>query len=454
MPTRQVVSIAESVLLATRHLVPFQLRLRRRAALALVLLAAVAGLGAWLSVRDVMQTVGRDAAPSIIAAQDIRTALADAHTQIVNVLLAGESDSGPSALAFRQSIAKANDHLVSAAQNITYGEEERLPILATMGHLAEYQRLIGRTLAQRGDPAALLQADALMRERILPQARQLDQTNEKHLNQAYADERRLARGWTYLFVATTGLLALLLLETQLFLARRFRRRLSPVLLAGLLAMLTAAGGFLSCGAEIGHQMKVAKEDAFDSVYLLAQSKAWAYLANAQQSIYLLLPPGRDKVAQQALFAASAARLFHGEPPTDARAFDAKPDHFRDKGLLGEEMASIDFDGEASSAAAALRAWGEYLRIAARARGLEDAGRHSQALALSLGGQPRRADWAFDNFIESLDHTRAINQQAFDGALGGARQVLERMWKWLAAALLAPLLAMAFGLRSGDGPPSA
>ena len=122
---------------ASRVNVPAQLRIRQAVIAALSLLVALVGFCAYRSYATVVQTIGKDSEPSIVAAENIRSTLSDAHTSIINVFLTGEGPDGPGATEYRKSMAQANDHLVAAAQNITYGDEERRPILDIMDHLSE-----------------------------------------------------------------------------------------------------------------------------------------------------------------------------------------------------------------------------------------------------------------------------------------------------------------------------
>ena len=430
---------------ARRVSVPGQLRIRQAVIAALSLLVALVGFGTYRSYATVVQTIGKDSEPSIVAAENVRSTLGDAHTSIINVFLTGEGPDGPGVSEYRKSIAQANDHLVAAAQNITYGDEERRPILDIMNHLSEYQRLIGLAQAQGGNVKVLGQADDLMRERIAPAAEALAQANFEHLDTAFTDGRMTAHRWLYAFIALSLLLLAVLLDTQRYVYLSFRRLINPAIAAGSLLLMLAVGMFAVQASNVMSSMRVAKEDAFDSVYALSQAQAVAYSANAQESVYLLTQDKDEQARQTALFKDSAHRLFSVDM-ADVAQLPADLKSLQGQGLLGNELANITFDGEDAAAKATLAGWLDYVRIDRQIRALEVQGRHKDALALCLGTQPGESDWAFARFVKALLTTMNINQIQFDLAIERAFGEVRWLWILLLPALLCPLLGSLFGLQ--------
>jgi uncharacterized membrane protein YidH (DUF202 family) len=422
------------------------------------LLVALVGLKTYWSYANVVQTIGRDSVPSIVAAEKIRTQLADAHTAIVNVFLTKEQgEAGPSRNAYRKSMESAADSLVAASQNITYGDDERRPILATLTKLAEYQRVIGMAdearmhESQHGDATdgrdveLLARADALMREQILPSVVALDRANFTHVDAAFTEGQRTARQWLLGFIALAVVLGAVMLETQLKLFASFRRILNLPMAAGLAVFAVALIVFGGYAAGILSEIRLAKEDAFDSVHALSKAKALAYTANAQESVYLLLHEKSAKSRQTGLFNEAAQQIFSGRIE-DINHLPADWKTLKGLGLLGDELANITFDGEDKAARDALQGWLRYVQIDRQIRTLEESGKHDAAVALCLGTQPMQSDWAFSNFMASLETTLEINQRQFDQAIERAFRDAAWLWMLLIPVLLAPIVGTVVGLQ--------
>src|SRR5215472_17494437 len=92
---------------------------------ALFLIAAVSGAAVH---RGAMKTVGKDSAPSIIAAQHIKSALADMDANAANYLLGAPGTMPDTVKAYEARREEGAKALIAAAENITYGDDERIPI--------------------------------------------------------------------------------------------------------------------------------------------------------------------------------------------------------------------------------------------------------------------------------------------------------------------------------------
>jgi hypothetical protein len=425
--------------------VPAQLRLRQAVIIALSL---VLGLVGWITYQRhhfVVQTIGRDAVPSIVAAEKIRATLADAHTQVANAFLTKEGSAGPSMQAYGKSIAQAHDYLLLAAQNITYGEDERRPILALMNQVSVYERLIGMALSDKDQAHYLRQADALMREQILPAAVALDQANFAHLAQAYSEDKAKARNWLYGMLALALALAAVMLETQLKLYANFRRLVNLPIALGLASLVLGTLVFVIKVGHITSDVRSAKEDAFDSVHALSQAQATAYSANAEESIYLFLTNPEEQAQQGKLFREASKSLFSYQ--LDAgKNLPIKSETLKGHGLLADELANITYEGEEAAARETLEAWLEYRDIDSRIRALQESGRHAEALALCLGTQAHQSDWAFQKFDKALARTLEINQMQFEYSIKTAFQQLNWLLMLLIPVALFPLLGSVIGLR--------
>jgi hypothetical protein len=424
--------------------VPGQLWLRMALVAVLAVGLALTGLLATRFFAQIARTLGSDAVPSIVAAEQIRTQLADAHTDLMNVFLTRDPQ-GAAMQAYDASIARAHDHLLTASQNITYGDEERKPILAAMTLLSQYERLVGQALAAGGYSDALGQADALMRGRILPAVTALDEANYRHLDAAWQDEKARARLWLLGFCAVAALLVAALVETQVKLYATFRRIVNRPLAAAMVATLACAIAFALSGLQAMEDIRSAKEDAFDSVHALARAEAQAFVANAHESIYLLLHDRPEQAAQTDLFRAAAASMFSATLPADG-SLPADLHTLKGTGFLGDELANITYVGEDRLARTELQEWLEYVRIDARIRALEAAGQHEQAVALCLGTQPQQSDWAFERAVGALRATLRLNEDQFAATIARASADAHRLALLLLPLLAAPLLGAVLGLR--------
>ena len=425
--------------------VPRQLKLRRALCVVLSICVAIAGFFAFDSYRSVVNTVGRDSVPSIIAAEQIRSGLANAHTEIVNLFLLKEDANGPSGKAYVAAINQAHDKLLLAAQNITFGDEERAPILAVMTQLSEYERIVGMSLATKESHDLLLKADALMREHILPAVIALDTANFKHLVSSYDDGRQTAKRYFVVFVLLSVLLAVALIEAQWKIFTICKRIINPAMLLGSLIFIVSVVYMAIQVDHISADLHTSKEDAFDSVHVLSQAQALAYSANAQESMYLLMPDKELQAKQIRLFKDAADKLLSSKMGA-ANTLIANPKELKGQGLLADELANITFPGEHQAAVDTLKAWLEYVAIDGQIRRLESTGKHDLAVALCVGKLEHQSDWAFDRFISALSKTLNINQSQFDAGITRAMSSVQFLAYLLIVILLAPILGTIAGIQ--------
>ena len=114
--------------------------------------------------------------------------------------------------------------------------------------------------------------------------------------------------YTYLFfvaISSIGLLTILV-YLQIFLNRRMRRLLNPMLLLATAIAIFFIGSTFRTLFSASTQLKIAKEDAFESIHALWQVRALAYSANGDESRYLLDASMANKHEQA--FATKVAKL--------------------------------------------------------------------------------------------------------------------------------------------------
>ena len=397
-----------------------------------------------------IKAVGLDAAPSIVAAQRIKAGLADMDANVANELIAPPGRGAESEKGYNARRLEVSQTLVKAAENITYGDAERVPIQTLTYNLGNYEALVAqaRLLHGRGGDTQTLtlyrQANLLMHQTLLPAADALDKANADPLADAYGRQKTASAGTRGVVWAAGLLLLTILLATQVWLSRRTRRTLNPLLLAatalGFVFLALTVGRL---GEASGH-LKVAKEDAFDSIHALWQARAVAYDANADESRWLI-DRSHAREYQEAFFQKSAqiAAIPEGYTYTTvAASSQSLPPGFH--GFLADELRNVTFPGEQDEATGVLRDYGQYAAIDGQVRSLENAGHSAEAVALCTGYAPGQSNEAYGRFDDALGRTLDINQKAFDGAVGAAFADLS------ALPILAPVAMLALALLSWLG----
>jgi hypothetical protein len=386
--------------------------------LACVLLLAVTESGL-SSMNHSIQTIGKDTVPSIVAAEKIRASLADMDANAANCFFSQGTREARN--TYETDRHAAADSLVSAANNITYGNEERVPILTMVDGLQGYVGLV-ETARSKGFPLgmdALKQASTQMHSQLLPAAESLDKANFAHLDSIYAASKEtipgtLGRLWmvgVLLFAALIGL--------QVYITVRMKRLVTiPAAAASLLLL----GWIVSMGNAIGlvqADLKTAKEDAFDSIHALWKTRAIAYDANADESLYLLergsvRTPESGTALDQA-FKQNVSQIIGPTAPDQIlqQLGSGKPNL---SGLIGTELKNITFDGEKEAATEMVKTYAAYLAIDEKIRQLETSGSHQQAVELCTGTKEGESNWCFDQFDKALTKTLDINQKAFDRSI--------------------------------------
>ncbi|MGL5062794.1 MAG: hypothetical protein ACRC62_22700 [Microcoleus sp.] len=395
------------------------------------ILLMVLSIGGVQAQRQAVQTIGKDAAPSIINAQRIKDSLADLDANAANELIAKPGQNPAAVKTYGERQKKLAMLIVNVAENITYGDAERQPIEQLQVELGNYMMLVqqARDYHQQGNTNSMLTAYRSSAEKIdkilLPTADELDEVNWRELERIYAQQQNIRQGSIGLILLSGAGLVGVLVALQLFLNTRMRRTLNPFL---LLATILAVGSVLDTTRvflSTGHHLKVAKEDAFTSLHALRQGRAIAYSANASESRYLL-----DKAFasshEQAFFrhvdriAKLPAGMTYDRLLAEVRSGQL-PTGF--SGFMADELQNITFRGERESAVKTLDAFARYLAIDAQIRQLETSGQHQAAVALCIGTNSGQSNWAFEEFKKAHTETTDINKAEFDRAIDASFNTL-------------------------------
>jgi hypothetical protein len=340
-----------------------------------------------------------------------------------NELLVKPGQNPNAVKAYEERREKVNRMILDAAKNITYDEEDQI-ILTLQVKLGEYLTKIQqvRDFHQRGNTNGVLvnyrEAAEMIDNTLLPAAAKLNEVNRKALDRTYASEQFAAARSLLFVVISSFLLIGLLVAIQLFLSKRMRRTLNPMLLAATAIAVIFLGYTARAFLSASHNLKVAKEDAFESIQDLREGRSIAYSANGDESRYLLDPVFASK-HEQAFFnkVAQLVTLPNGQTFQTVAAASAQGQKVEGfTGYMAEELNNITFAGEREAAVDTLSKFGIYLNLDKQIRQLQQSGKQADAIALCVGNNPGQSNWAFEQFKEANQKTLDINQAAFDKAV--------------------------------------
>jgi hypothetical protein len=417
-------------------------RIKTRAATVLALAGCLAVLAGVLlgQVRGEFQAMGERDAPEADAMTGLYFALNDMDAQVANVLLTG----GGTALAASRSQdlktytsdrTAADRDLEQATVSEAGNESAERELALVLDRMGQYEALAADALLAGGQahsaagrpPAAAVayyqQATGLMQAGILPAVGSLTTVSAASLDTAYRDGATATGTGAAGLAALGGLLAVVLIALQFHLAVRFRRLVNPALAAAtVLAVAFTAVAAARLGAESG-QLRVAKQDAFDSIQALTLARAVSYDANADESRYLV-DPGRAAQHQQA-FLTKSQQIVNVGPvgisgydaalAADIKAYQRDNSQVRFGGYLGAEFRNITFPGERQAALAALLSFQRYEKDDRTLRALA-AKSLTAAVGYDTGTAPGQSDWAFNQYDAALSGVIAVNSAAFTSAV--------------------------------------
>jgi uncharacterized integral membrane protein len=425
-----------------RDVTPNRLRLLL---LSITLFAVLFGVVASSTVKQhdhAMQTIGVEAGPSVIAAHHIKIGILSMDAALADELLSPPEQSETREMVddFDKHRMDTSKYLVAAARNITYGNSELFPIESVQVGLGEYlmQAQAARDLHQTGtaDQAVKAYRRALhtLQESLLPNLGALDKANADILEETYNREKSvsaLSRG----FVLLVALLLFgVLLYTQIYLSIRFRRRFNLPLLIASFCLLLFTQHLTQSLANCSNEVKVAKEDAYDSIVSLLHARSNAFDAKAGESRWLLdkdrAPLYQKSFSEQIASVAKFDRV-HDFAGTLAAADKqlATNEKFAlpgFSGALAEELNNVRFEGEAQAAVDTLHEFSAYVNADEKIRQLENAGNHQAALKLGLGYNLSGSNYLFNKFDDALGRTLKINEQQLDLAYKTGKHELDNI----------------------------
>ena len=417
-------------------------RLRVGVALVVLLtcgLALVTGL-VFAALGSGFTAIGSHDAPLVEQSNALYYAVSDMDAQVGNVLLTG-SDPGLAADQ-RQDLAlyasdeqHAEQDLQQVAVTAAADPAAQRAVSSVLDALGRYEALAADAMVvnQRGhDPAGrpsaatlsyFQQATDLMGTTVLPAAASLTTANASALDASYNYGRSTATTGQVLVLVLGLAVASMLVGVQVFLAARFRRLVNPALaVATVLAVGLAIAAAVQLGAQSGN-LKVAKQEAFDSILALTQARAVSYDANADETRFLV-DPGRAAEYQDAFLRKSQELADVGNVgifsydaalAADIDAYQRDSADVRFGGYLGTEFRNITFTGERAAATRALLAYQVYERYDRKLRAMAKTNL-AEAIAFDIGTNPGQSDWAFNRWDSALGSVIAINENAFTAVI--------------------------------------
>ena len=417
---------------------------RLRAGVALVVLLTC-GLGlltgmVFAALDSGFTAIGGHDAPLVEQSNALYYASSDMDAQVGNVLLTGSdpalaADQKQDLALYASDQEHAEQDLQQVAVTAATDPAAQRAVGLVLDALGRYQALAADAIVvnQRGhDPAGrpsaatlsyFQQATDLMSTTVQPAAASLTTANARALDMSYSQDRSTATSGQVLVLVLGLAVAGVLIGTQVFLAARFRRLINPALVAAtVLAVGLAIAGAVQLHAQAGN-LKVAKQDAFDSILALTQARAVSYDANADETRFLV-DPGRAAAYQDAFLRRSQELVNVGNVgifsydaalAADIGAYQADNADVRFGGYLGTEFRNITFTGERAVATRALLAYQVYEKDDRALRAMAKINL-AQAIAFDIGTGPGQSDWAFNQWDGALGSVITINENAFTAAI--------------------------------------
>ncbi len=441
---------------------PVRLRLFLIADCCAVLLFCLLSIATIEQHREASRIIGSSSAPSVIAAHNIMGGALKMDMHLAGELLYTpySEDSRRMAEQFEKWRVYVSKELVAAAKNITFATEqtpiERLQVaLGDFEMQAAHVRDVHSLKPMNETVDAYRAALATLEKKLLPSAEDLSKANSDILDAKYADEKANSAIETSGGVVVTGLIVIgLLLTTQIYLRQRFRRWFNLPLLLATACMCIWVYFLSNALAHSADHLRVAKDDAYDSIVFLLAARARAYQAEAAQVRYLLDTQRADEHEKKFTEEINSIARFSGKQnfaTTIAAAEQQLPRNEKIKlpgfsGCLADEFSNIRFPGEGLAALDMLKALQDYTDADKRMRAAVRDGARDKAIRLGLGYEPDCSKFSFTRFDDALTRALEINQQKFQSEIERASSELKGLVLASQAVALLIAICIYLGLR--------
>jgi hypothetical protein len=353
-----------------------------RIALASVVIGAgavVFGIGAYAAERarqNAAQAVATRTEPLLVQAVGLYAALSDADATAATTFLTGGLEPITRRQRYLADLRSASSRLAILARQAGGSEAARAAVSTIAQQLPLYSGLVEAARADNrlGLPlgaAYLRQASALLRERILPAADRLYETEAGRLNDGYRAGTESGTLIAYLLVIAALLLPLAV--AQLYLARTTHRVFNVPLLAATASLV--ALWIWGAAALVGEQnaLAQAQRTGSDSVEVLSTIQILGLRAQSDESLALIARGGGQSNLDD--FDAVTRALTRGGST----------------GLLGEAALLARRTGSSPSFGELRRMLAAYLAAHGHIVALENDSRFSAAIGYAIRTEAQLAD---------------------------------------------------------------
>lgn len=422
---------------------PRRLRVRTTLIAGLAVALTLVGSAALAAAGATAIGVQQRTVPAIMGMQRIHAWLADADRGAANAYLAGGSDVTLPELQFQADVAAASRELQVASEHNPGGGDSsrRLQQIAML--VDQYVELVQTASVEDrqglAEGTVYLEAGTSLMHRpgtgILAQVDSLRGLYADDLDRANRTLQIAALAVPVYALVALALLGLLV-HTQVFLRRRFRRRRNLRLLAATLLLVLVAGAS-GLGAEQARQsITAASDQSFTRLLNLWNARALLYDANGNESLSLIARDPRARAAADAAFQAETRQLVD-RPLTEDLMQDAARGEVRFNGMLADELRASRTAGERAAALQVLVLYRTFLAVDAQVRARAAQGSEADAVALALGTDQGQLTFAFADVDWYLGVAIQRIQGQFDDTMTYAVRAL-------GATAAADLLALAIG----------
>ena len=387
-----------------------------------------------------VQAVGRDTAPSIIAAEQIQACLASADANGLNATLINAPQQSKQWERYRDNMNCAHSSLITASQNMATGNPDRSFLFTIESSLGAYEYSMGQARDHVDGP---LTSDLLFQQQISPASNSLDTSTYARLKQLY-DQHHALIDWQIPLVWFCFLLLLGALgASQWYLFRRTRRMITigfAVASVGTILVLIYSAVVLNTGEA---QLRAAKQNSLDNINALWSAKAIAYDMNALESLYMLHYGDTTKLTKdEQSFTTFAQSIVNIDP---LKAVTNAEYHQPFGGYLGNELSHISYPGERDAAIKAVDSWAAYSTIDTQMRDLMKASDSGQASYFNTRFLQDQSSLAFNQFDQAISRVIAIDQSHFDEQITSALNILQPfpfiLTGWLVGCIIACISGM-------------
>lgn len=433
---------------------------------------------------DAVMRIGFVTKPSVVTAEKLSVALADMDAAITNSSLGSRS-------SWWRYVADADTAVamsVEAGRHLDTGDDEAEALRHMLANLRTYYQFVGAANSLTADsetdqklPLSMtLWASHDLRQDVIPQTEAMAKDANAALERAYETYRQTAAPSVVEAAIAAGLLWLVIVGAQIFLALRTHRLVNIPLAIGTVGLTVFIIGFFVISFADMRALQATKEDAFDSILHLYRAKAVSFLMKADESMWLFeqrqaradyaqsfadgsrrvldignasqlavadsgrqAAPVNQGAIEQLKTALADAERFAAAGNYDAAA-KLTPKNI--PGYLGEELVhAVRYPAERKSATAAISYFLRHIDIDMRLRALEASGHHAEAVRLCIGDNDGGSNWAFQGMNAAIDDIISLNEARFAADIDLTSRHVVLLIQALTGALLGVILFAGWGL---------